>query len=153
MPVDAHAAPGPSYLGAAIARCAGGDSAALRAMYDLEAGKMLGVAYRILRRRDLAEEAVQDAFVQIWRKAASFDSERGGTGRGWIYAVLRNRALSILRDGRREDLTENPLSLEAIDNAPDPEAIVVRLSQNSRLKHCLELIGERQRTVLFWPIP
>src|SRR5215204_6211289 len=90
----------------ALRRCASGDRAALRAIYDAEAPRMLGVALRLLRRPALAEEAVQDAFVQIWRRAASFDPARGGA-RTWLYAVLRHRALNILRGESRTDLVDD----------------------------------------------
>src|SRR4051812_24985661 len=52
-------------LNKALQACARGDRAALRAIYDAEAPRMLGVAQRLLRRPALAEEAVQDAFVQV----------------------------------------------------------------------------------------
>jgi RNA polymerase sigma factor (sigma-70 family) len=77
-----------------------GEPSGLRAIYDLEASAMIGVAMRILRRRDLAEEAVHDCILQVWRKAASFDSARG-QARAWLYTVLRNRALNILRGERK----------------------------------------------------
>lgn len=131
----------------ALRACAGGDRAALRALYDREASRMLGIALRILRRRDLAEEAVQDAFVQIWRKAESFDIARGD-GRAWMFAIVRNRALNILRDGRREDLLPDPMGGEIADDAPDPEAIVSRLSDTSRLRRCLEGLEPRRRAGL-----
>jgi DNA-directed RNA polymerase specialized sigma24 family protein len=62
-----------------LRQCAQGDRAALRAIYDAEASRMLGVALRLLRRRALAEEAVHDSFLQVWQKAASFDPKRGET--------------------------------------------------------------------------
>src|SRR5262249_12536657 len=86
-----------AQLAAALARCASGDHAALRVIYKMEASRMLGVARRILRRNELAEEAVQDTFMRTWRAARSFDPTRGGA-RTWLYAILRNCALSILRD-------------------------------------------------------
>ncbi len=66
---------------------------------------MLGVAIRIVRRRELAEEAVHDAFVQIWRHAGRFDPALG-SGRGWVFAIVRNRAINMLRDTSREQPTE-----------------------------------------------
>src|SRR5215217_8600123 len=93
-------------LDEALRRCAAGDRAALRSIYDAEAPRMLGVAMRLLRRRALAEEAVHDTFVQIWLKAASFDPSRG-QARTWLYAILRNRALNILRDESRTDLVDD----------------------------------------------
>src|SRR5262245_27347272 len=89
-----------AQVAAAIARCSSGDRAALRVIYDIEAARMVGVARRMLRRQDLAEEAVQDAFMRVWRSARSFDPQKGAA-RSWLYAILRNCALSILRDESR----------------------------------------------------
>ena len=87
---------------------------------------MLGVAFRLLRRRALAEEAVHDAFVQIWRRADSFDRTRG-PARAWIYAILRHRALNIRRDEARTELAEDlePMHLSSDDESA--ESIVMRL--------------------------
>src|SRR4029453_563444 len=83
-----------AQLTAALARCAAGDRTALRVIYDSEAPRMVGSARRILFRQALAEEAVHDAFIRIWRGAAGFDPRRG-SARGWLYAGVRNRALSL----------------------------------------------------------
>lgn len=132
--------------GSLIVRCAGGDRAALRGLYETEAARMLGVAQRILRRRELAEEAVHDAFVQVWRRAETFRPERG-PGRAWLYAVLRNRALALLRDDGRDDAGGGELP-ETADDAPDPEAIVVGLSERSALRRCLEGLESRRRQAI-----
>src|SRR4051812_35277872 len=95
-----------AQLSAALARCAAGDRAALQMIYNSEAPRMIGVARRILFRQDLAEEAVHDAFVRIWRAAASFDPHRG-SARGWLYAVVRNCALSIHRNEHRYDASDD----------------------------------------------
>lgn len=135
----------PAYdVEAALEGCARKDERALRAIYDAEAGRMLGVAQRVLKRRALAEEAVHDTFIQIWRAAASFDPARGG-GRTWIYAILRNRALNILRDESRADPTDTPLAESVPSDDEDPEAVVVRLSEASALRRCLERLEPKRR--------
>jgi len=96
-----------AQVGAALARCAAGDRTALRVIYDAEAPRMVGVARRMLRRQDLAEEAVQDAFMRVWRSAGTFDPQKGAA-RSWLYAILRNCALSILRDESRCPTTTRP---------------------------------------------
>ena len=78
-----------AQVAAAIARCAAGEKAALRVIYDIEAQRMVGVARRMLRRQDLAEEAVQDAFMRVWRSARTFDPQKGAA-RSWLYAILRS---------------------------------------------------------------
>ena len=142
MPDDKAA--GERQLAAALARCAAGDKAALRVIYDAEAARMTGVAFRILRRRDLAEEATQDAFVRIWRSARSFDAARG-SARGWIYAVLRNRALSILRDEGRFDSSDDADVVAAAD-----EPVVERLPENSALRRCLEALDVKYRSAIVY---
>jgi RNA polymerase sigma-70 factor (ECF subfamily) len=130
-----------AQLAAAIARCAGGDRTAFRLIYDLEAARMIGVAVRIVRRRELAEEAVHDALVNIWRAARSFDPSKGDA-LPWIYAIVRNRALSILRDEKRfvadEDMAERSAE-------PDVDDAVSRLPEAGRLRRCLELLDVKRR--------
>ncbi|MDE1569509.1 sigma-70 family RNA polymerase sigma factor [Aquabacter sp. P-9] len=132
---------------AALLACAKGEREALQALYAAEAGRMLGVARRILRRDALAEEAVHDSFVLIWRQAGSFDPTRGG-GRTWIYAILRHRALNILRGETRTDLMDDmePLGLEAPEDSP--EAAMLRLSESGRLRACLERLEAPRRGAL-----
>jgi RNA polymerase sigma-70 factor (ECF subfamily) len=130
-----------------LQRCARGDRAALRALYDHEAARMLGIAQRLLRRRALAEEAVQDAFVQIWRKADSFDPARG-EGRTWIYAILRNRALNILRGESRTDLVDDFEPMGLASEEDDPETLVAKLSDAGALRRCLEGLETDRRQAI-----
>jgi RNA polymerase sigma factor (sigma-70 family) len=124
-----------------------GDRAALRRIYDGEAPRMLGVAMRLLRRRALAEEAVHDAFVQVWQKAGSFDPARG-EARTWLYAILRHRALNILRGEARTELVDNlePMGLEAPEE--DAETLVIRLSDTGALRRCLERLEPVRRQAI-----
>jgi RNA polymerase sigma-70 factor (ECF subfamily) len=110
---------------------------------------MLGVALRLLRRRVLAEEAVHDAFVQIWRKAASFDPARG-QARAWLYAILRHRALNILRDEDRTVLVDDGEPAAVPSDDESAEALIIRLSETSALRRCLERLEpvRRQAVVL-----
>ena len=130
----------------ALRRCAVGDAAALRVIYDNEAPRMIGVAQRIVRRRALAEEVVHDAFVQIWRRAASFDAARGAA-RTWMYAIVRHRAISILRDEKRLELDADgdPAEETAEESSDD---VISRLSDASSLRHCLERLEERARKLI-----
>lgn len=132
-----------AQLTAALLRCAGGDRAALRVIFEMESARMTGVAFRILRRRDLAEEAVQDAFLRIWRLSRSFDPGRGG-GRTWIYAVLRSRALSLLQnESKYPDLYDDSEWPEA-----SAEAAYAMLPDTSALRRCLEQLDLKRRTAV-----
>jgi RNA polymerase sigma-70 factor (ECF subfamily) len=130
-----------AQLAAALARCASGERGALRVIYDIEAARMIGVAHRILRRRELAEEAVHDAFMRIWRAARGYDPARGGA-RTWLYAIVRNRALTILRDERRFDA-----DADGVDEL-QPAAAIERLPESSALRHCLDALAPAARNAV-----
>ncbi len=132
---------------AILSACAQKDRDALRRLYDDEAGRMISVAQRIVRRRELAEEVVQDTFVQIWRRAATFNPELG-SGRSWIYAIMRNRALNLIRDGSREDLLDEGSLDSAREQLADIEDAFGRLAENSALRRCLEMLGTQKRTAI-----
>ncbi len=134
-------------LAAALRRCAVQDQAALRLIYDREASRMLGVALRLVRRRAVAEEVVHDTFLLVWRRAASFDPARGDA-RAWLYAILRHRALSILRGEGRTDLVEDFEPMGLVSDAEAPDAAVERLSEGSRLRRCLEGLDQKRRNVM-----
>jgi RNA polymerase sigma factor (sigma-70 family) len=85
---------------AALGACARGDRQALASIYRHEGRYLLGVALRIVRERALAEDVLHDAFLSIWQRAGSFDAQRG-TGRGWIYSVVRHAALNTVRGNAR----------------------------------------------------
>ncbi|SCX14247.1 Sigma-K factor [Agrobacterium sp. DSM 25558] len=133
-------------FGAALHACARGDRNGLRLIFDKEAGRLIAVAERIVRRRDLAEEVVQEAFIRIWKNASQYAPERG-SARGWIYAIVRNRALNMLRDGKREDLVADD-RLDTLQEAQHVEHIMTswhRLDQSSRLRDCLSTLDETRR--------
>ena len=132
-----------AQVAAAVARCASGDRGALRVIYDIEAQRMVGVARRMLRRQDLAEEAVQDAFMRLWRSARTFDPQKGAA-RSWLYAILRNCALTILRDESRFSADADA----AEEAAPMTESALARLPETSALRRCLERLDAQRRSVV-----
>lgn len=131
-------------LATALTGCANGNRTALRHIFDLEARRLVAVAERILRRRDLAEEVVQEAFIRIWTHAHQYAPERG-SARGWIYAIVRNRALNMLRDGSREHTVAEVEVLQESDQAAEVLAAWHRLDRDSRLRDCLGALEEIKR--------
>ena len=130
-----------AQVAAAIIRCAAGERAAVRVIYDLEAARMVGVARRILKRQDLAEEAVQDCFMRVWRAARSFDPQKGAA-RSWLYTILRNCALSILRDEGRFVSDD-----EKIEDTASESAMSL-LPESNALRRCLEQLDPERRSVV-----
>ena len=76
-----------------LGRCAQRDERALQELYQLISGQLLGVLIRILRRRAVAEEALQDVMVKIWERADQYVAYRG-RAMAWISAIARFRSVS-----------------------------------------------------------
>ena len=79
-----------------ITAVATGDHAALLALYDRHGRLAYGLAYRVLGDAGTAEEAVQDAFLRIWRRAETFDAARG-SGRSWLLTIVHRCAIDLHR--------------------------------------------------------
>jgi RNA polymerase sigma-70 factor, ECF subfamily len=134
-----------------LARTALGDRAAFRALYDACAPSLLGVAVRILRRRDQAEDAVQDAFVNVWNRAASY-SAGASQPMTWLTAIVRNRALDLLRSEQRhptDTLDEEDGNVaELADERPSPLALLEQAADAVHIRGCLDAIEGPQRQCL-----
>lgn len=139
----------PSYeLARLLAASADGDRAAFAALYGATSAKLYGIALRILRRTDLAEEAVQDAYVRIWRRASDFDPGRA-SAIAWMAAITRNRALDVARLKRELPLDAAPDHADVALDAPSPEAQAELSDELRRLQACLgELDDDRRAAVL-----
>ncbi len=147
---DTHSVGRSEKLTKALRDCAAGKNSGVDTILASEGPQLLGVAHRILGRRDLAEEALQDAMLQMWRKSAQFNAD-SGSARGWIYAILRNRCLNILRDGKRLRILP-PADLAAMQEGRQqivPEEGWEILAGASRLRECLRgLDGQSRHFIL-----
>lgn len=138
---------------AALQACARGDRQALESIYRHESRYLLGVALRIVRQRQQAEDVLHDAFMAIWTKAASFDATLG-SGRGWIYSVTRNLALNNVRNGARE-VSVDEETAEALDarvsleNHPVTDAFELRASLG-KLNECLQRLEPARRNCILY---
>jgi RNA polymerase sigma-70 factor (ECF subfamily) len=132
-----------------LARCGAGEAAALKVLYQKTSAQLFGVLKRILVRGDLAEEALQDVYVSIWRSAKDYRASRGAV-MTWLTSIARYRAIDIKRSRRREVLFADPA--EYVPEAPDVEADLARATgvaaDVQRLKDCLAELGLMQRNAV-----
>lgn len=128
---------------AALEACARGERFALRAIYEHESRWLLAVAQRIVRDREVAREVLQDAFLQIWQRASTYQ-RAFGSARGWIYTVVRHRALDVARRAGREICVGDDFDAVA-DAGALTDADVSHGADASSLKRCLESLDEQRR--------
>lgn len=131
---------------AALEACARGERFALRALYEREGRWLLAVAQRIVRDAELAEDVLQEAFLQIWQRAGTFRPEMG-SGRGWVYAVVRHRALDEVRRRRPEFSLGDDFEAvaEAATHHDATQGDDAWLHDEEALAHCLAQLDDPKR--------
>ena len=142
------AEPESATLEALLTRCASRDSQALETLYALVAPILLGVLLKILRRRELAEDALQDVFVKVWQEARQFDRIRGRP-LAWLISIARYRAIDLQRSQRPVlALTDLHLELEPSLQVAGAAADAMGLGLGAALMRCLDEIAAPQRRCL-----
>jgi RNA polymerase sigma-70 factor (ECF subfamily) len=104
-----------------MSRVAAGDVRAFEALYDRHSRHAFALARRITDRTADAEEATQDAFMSLWRSAATFDGERASL-RTWLLMIVRNRSIDRLRAGahaHHDQVAEHADRLEAAERTEE----------------------------------
>lgn len=139
----------PDGLSHLMRRVAQRDRSAFAKVHQATSAKLYGVVLRILRRRDIADEVLQEVYVKIWERAADFDSERASPI-SWMATIARNRALDEVRRKQPVSIEDHP---EVQDCASDDEtalAAVMRSEDGRRLAECLKrLEPDRRQMVVF----
>jgi RNA polymerase sigma-70 factor (ECF subfamily) len=124
-----------------------GDKTAFRDLYHAIAPQLFAVALRILKRRDWAEDVLQESFTTIWQRAGDFRPELGSS-RAWMTVILRNRALDRLRRVRPvAEITAEMLE-QIPDDAASPLEATMRGSEARRLHGCLDRLDATQRRAI-----
>lgn len=123
------------------------ETLAFRLLYDRVASKLLGVALRILKRRESAEDVVQDVFVKLWNGQATFNAELG-SGFAFLATITRNRALDIARK-RADALSSHEAEMDDVmDLMPSPETVAADRSDLRALVICLEQLADGPRRAI-----
>lgn len=134
-------------LGELLARVQSGEAHAFSVLYARTSPQLFAVLKRMLRRQDLAEEALQDVFVNIWSKAGSYRPARG-PAMAWLVSMARYRAIDLKRRGYREMALEDaPLAAQAevADTTPGPMAEALWGLDRQRLEDCLTELSDGQQ--------
>jgi RNA polymerase sigma-70 factor, ECF subfamily len=134
---------------ALLVRIASGDERALAELYDRLSPLAYGLALRVAGSPDLAEDAVQEAFLRVWRRAERYDASRGAA-RPWFLRLVRNLVIDQLRARGSRDRAE-VRSVKAADDAPPPERpeeAASRREQAATVRSALEALPPEQRRAI-----
>ena len=134
-------------LSSLLARVAQRDRAAFAEVYRATSAKLFGIILRILHRRDIADEVLQEVFVKIWDRAADFDP-RMASPITWMATIARNRALDEVRRKRPESIEDHPELLDVATSEDSALTNVMRGEDGQRLANCLSQLDEPRRQMI-----
>lgn len=124
-------------------RIVGGDPGAIAGLYDRHQRLLFGLILRILRDRAEAEEVLQEVFLAVWTRAATYDAALGVPA-AWLVRIARNRAIDRLRKrGTREKA-----AAEDVAAADSPEADALKLERRYLIRRALDTLPRQQRALI-----
>src|SRR5215218_5461758 len=123
-----------------LPRVARGDAQAFAALYDVMGASVYGVARRVVRDPNRAEDVSQEVFLEVWRKAPSFDEGRG-SAKTWIMTIAHRRAVDAVR--RNESLKKyDGVRVNAEITHDEPDDVLIRDEEHSDVRGCLDTLTE-----------
>lgn len=130
-----------------VRAAARGDETAFAALYDRYSPILFGLLLRILRSRPEAEDVLQEVFVQVWQRAASFDEARGRPFT-WLVMMARSRALDRLRAVESRERTATAAAREEAEEVSDAARDAERAEEREAVRGALAQIPEAQQRAL-----
>ena len=148
---DAHTLD-PQQLRSWLQGAANRDAVAFRSLYDATSPKLFGFALRILNKRELAEEVMQESFVAIWNNAGTYQSHLAAP-MTWMTTIVRNKAFDLLRRSDvNAEIDGEQFDSEVINALQDPGKSPIEALQMSSdakaLAYCMSALEGLHRQVV-----
>ena len=142
----------PTALRALLAKVATGDANAFRMLYDNTSPKLFGFALRILQRRELAEDVLQESFAAVWHSARDYRAHLSAP-MTWMATIVRNKAFDALRAADHAvEIDANDFDQAVLRALADPGATPIESLQMSRdakaLAACMSELDSAHRQVV-----
>ncbi len=133
----------------AIAR---GSTWAMEPLVDRYSRYLYSLVYRMVLNHHLAEDLTQDAFMQVWSRAATYTPALGSV-RGWMTTIARHKTIDYLRGVQRKAVYRTDATWEDVERdehmaQPDAEESALKVIQGEEVREVLMLIPPEQRTVI-----
>lgn len=123
-----------------------GDQQAFEHLYSQTSGKLFGICRRMMPQRSDAEDALQEIYITVWRKACQFNRERGNPI-SWLCMLARNKCIDKLRLGPAQPHLE-PVSLEDEPELRDQSEPLDAASNKQLLERCLAILDAKHQTII-----
>ncbi len=134
-------------LAAALASVARGDRKAFHDVYQRTSAKLYGICCRILGEGQDAEDALQEAYVNVWRRAERFDASRASPIT-WLAAIARNTAIDRLRARGNRSTAPIEEAFDLADPTPRADALIEEAGESARLYGCLGELGGQEAALI-----
>lgn len=125
-----------------VGRVARGDSSAFEALYDQVSAAVFGLARRVVRDPARAEDVTQEVFLEVWRKAASFDAKLG-KGKTWIMTIAHRRAVDAVRRSESQRRQDHRGRYDEISH-DEPADAVIASEEHGAVRECLDTLTDLQ---------
>ncbi len=128
-----------------IARIAGKDEAALRALLARHQVRLFRFVQRLVRNEAIAEELTNEVFLEVWRNAGKYEGRASVTT--WLFSIAHHRAVSVLR--KRGEETWDPDEAERLEDAGDgPEVAAQKSDKSAILRRCMAELSAEHREII-----
>jgi len=135
-------ASGPADVDALVRRVALGDAGAFERLYDELSPAVFGLARRVVRDPARAEDVTQEAFLEVWRGAARFDSNLG-KAKTWVMTIAHRRAVDAVRRSESQKRQDHHGHLDEVSH-DEPADALIAADEHSAVRTCMETLTDLQ---------
>lgn len=133
---------GGADVDALLAKVARGDSQAFDSLYDEVSAAVFGLARRVVRDPNKAEDVTQEVFLEVWRKAARFDRSLG-KAKTWIMTIAHRRAVDAVRRSESQRRQDHHGAPDEVSH-DGPADAVIEAEEHGEVRDCLETLTDLQ---------
>jgi RNA polymerase sigma-70 factor (ECF subfamily) len=134
-----------SRVSALMAAVASGSENAFADLYDAVAPVVYGVAQRVIRQAEQAEEVTQEVLLEVWQHSTRYDPARG-SALSWVLTIAHHRAVDRVRSAQSRRTREQLIGQRELDRDHDQVIETVEhRAETDALKDCIDELTELQR--------
>jgi RNA polymerase sigma-70 factor (ECF subfamily) len=135
-------AQGPHDIDLLLGRVARGDAQAFEKLYDELSSVVFGLARRVVRDPARAEDVTQEVFLEVWRKAARYDSSLG-KAKTWVLTITHRRAVDAVRRSESQKRQDNRAAPDEVSH-DEPADTLIKSEEHGAVRRCMDTLTDLQ---------